>query len=58
MVTDTGDFRSSERLLLVKHLSQATCCTAHIMQNAVAPYNTNNGAKKDEFTGKCAFGDI
>lgn len=34
MAADTGDFRSSARLLPVKCLSQATCCTLHIILNS------------------------
>lgn len=39
MAADTGDFGSSERLLLVKRLSQATCCKAHIMINSHLLYS-------------------
>lgn len=46
MAADTGDFRSSERLLLLKRLSQATCCIADIMLNSVILHNLHSAAKK------------
>lgn len=50
MEADTGDFRTSERLLLVKRLSQATCCTAHIILNSVILHNTHSGREECVYT--------
>lgn len=52
MAADTGDFRSSARLLLVKRLSQATCCTAHIMPNSVIFHSMHGKAKKKKKKGQ------
>lgn len=55
MAADTKDFRSSGRLLLVKRLSQATCCTAHMLNSGIlySMYNRAKGKKaKHLFTDR------
>ncbi len=53
MEADTGDFRTSERLLLVKRLSQATCGTAHIILNSVVLHNMHSREEYGHYGKKC-----